>query len=95
MAAFWTWGVRNPMVILAATFIAVGYLSVADWSLAFTGAAICAFVVEAAGHLAARANERTAEATSQDEELPDHEAVVLKFRIAELEEEMEEEKNAA
>ena len=91
MAIFWKWAIRNPMLLAAATCLLAGYGQVIDWSLAFTGAAVCGFMAEVSGHLASRASNRREPMTVRPTEEFADEATILKFRIAELEDDYEEE----
>jgi hypothetical protein len=49
MANFWTFGIRVPAAVLAAVSAALGASGAFDWSIAWTGALLCAFVAYLAG----------------------------------------------
>ena len=84
MARFMTWAIRVPAFFAGALCLAAGATAVVDWSLAFTGAALFGFLVEAGGHLGAKSGKSTPETV--DLEQPVDEFAVLQFRIADLEE---------
>lgn len=88
MAWFITWGIRVPAFLAGGLCLAAGAAAVVDWSLAFTGAALFGFLVEGAGHFAQK--PRTAKPVETAIEEPIDEVSFLRFRVADLEEEDEE-----
>ena len=59
MALFWTWGVRNPALLLATTALLAGLGGVTEWPLAVAAATVGALVGDSAHHLARKARRRT------------------------------------
>ena len=66
MARFWIWGVRNPVLLLAALATAAGLRGVADDAITFTALLAFGVIAEIATHLGrrARAKEQRARAVA-------------------------------
>ena len=58
MAAFWTWGVRNPALVLAVAGLLSGSFGVADWAPALMAMVTGAVVADSAQHAAHKARTR-------------------------------------
>ena len=72
--------------------MAAGATAVTDWAFAFTGAAVCGFVVETSRHLAKRAEQRWVAAQAEQLKQEALEGPTpLQFRVAALEEEKRDE----